>query len=109
MPTAPRDILVANCSITWATDEGLSASGKRFGMDDNAGKRGADWRAATSHNILFTRNIVAEGLSNSTHSKGEHSKGTLIHDNVRYAHHRASRSTPTTWSATSCSRVGRKA
>jgi hypothetical protein len=86
---------VSNCSITWATDEGLSASGKRFGADDKAVSV-AEWRAFTSHNIRFVRNIVAEGLSNSTHSKGEHSKGTLIHDNVRdvliadslYAHNR---------------------
>jgi hypothetical protein len=76
------DILVRNCSITWATDEGLSASGKRFGKDDKAATL-EEWRAFTSHNIFFLNNIVAEGLSNSTHSKGEHSKGTLIHDNVR--------------------------
>jgi hypothetical protein len=75
-------VLVGNCSITWATDEGLSASGKRFGLD-NAGATLADWRAATSHDIVFRNNIVAEGLSHSTHSKGEHSKGTLLHDNVR--------------------------
>jgi hypothetical protein len=75
-------VLVRNCSITWATDEGLSASGKRFGLD-NKGATAADWRAATSHDIFFLNNIVAEGLSNATHSKGEHSKGTLIHDNVR--------------------------
>jgi hypothetical protein len=76
------DILVRNCSITWATDEGLSASGKRFGKEDKAATL-EEWRAFTSHNIFFLNNIVAEGLSNSTHSKGEHSKGTLIHDNVR--------------------------
>ncbi len=76
------DILVRNCSITWATDEGLSASGKRFGKDDKAATL-EEWRAFTSHNIFLLNNIVAEGLSNSTHSKGEHSKGTLIHDNVR--------------------------
>jgi len=82
---------VSNCSITWATDEGLSASGKRF-----EGANADEWRANTSHTIMFRNNIVAEGLSNSTHSKGEHSKGTLIHDNVRdativdslYAHNR---------------------
>lgn len=82
---------VSNCSVTWATDEGLSASGKRF-----EGANADAWRANTSHDILFARNIVAEGLSHSTHSKGEHSKGTLIHDNVRnavvrdslYAHNR---------------------
>lgn len=82
---------VSNCSITWATDEGLSASGKRF-----EGANVEEWRANTSHTVMFRNNIVAEGLSNSTHSKGEHSKGTLIHDNVRdativdslYAHNR---------------------
>lgn len=82
---------VSNCSITWATDEGLSASGKRF-----EGANVDEWRANTSHTVMFRSNIVAEGLSNSTHSKGEHSKGTLIHDNVRdativdslYAHNR---------------------
>ncbi len=82
---------VSNCSITWATDEGLSASGKRF-----EGASVDEWRANTSHTIMFRNNIAAEGLSNSTHSKGEHSKGTLIHDNVRdativdslYAHNR---------------------
>lgn len=81
---AASDITVENCSITWATDEGLSASGPRFGV----GEKGAtpqEWRAGTSSGILFRRNIVAENLSNSTHSKGEHSKGTLIHDNVWYA------------------------
>ena len=89
------DVEVSNCSITWATDEGLSASGKRFGADEKATDVAA-WRAYTSHNIRFLRNIVAEGLSNSTHSKGEHSKGSLIHDNVTgvliadslYAHNR---------------------
>jgi hypothetical protein len=77
-------IEVSNCSITWATDEGLSASGKRFGKDDKEATL-EQWRAFTSHDIVFDSNIVAEGLSNSTHSKGEHSKGTLIHDNVRFA------------------------
>ena len=86
-----RRVEVSNCSITWATDEGLSASGKRF-----EGATVEDWRANTSSFIRFAGNIVAEGLSNSTHSKGEHSKGTLVHDNVRnvdirdslYAHNR---------------------
>lgn len=72
---------VSTCSITWATDEGLSASGKRFG-EDNTGADVDTWRAYTSSQIRFARNIAAEGLSNSTHSKGEHSKGSLIHDNV---------------------------
>ncbi len=81
---AADNIVVENCSITWATDEGLSASGPRFGVGEK-GATVADWRDGTSSNILFRRNIVAEGLSNSTHSKGEHSKGSLFHDNVRNA------------------------
>jgi hypothetical protein len=75
---AAKLVRVANCSLTWATDEGLSASGPRF-----EGNTPQDWRTNTSSGIRFENNIVAEGLSNSTHSKGEHSKGTLIHDSVR--------------------------
>lgn len=81
---AASNITVENCSITWATDEGLSASGPRFGKGEK-GQTPREWRDGTSSGILFRRNIVAENLSNSTHSKGEHSKGTLIHDNVWYA------------------------
>ncbi len=71
-----HNVIVDHCSLTWAVDENLSASGPRFqGADLNA------WREATSHRILYSNNLVAEALSHSTHSKGEHSKGTLIHDN----------------------------
>lgn len=72
-----HDVIVDHCSLTWATDENLSASGPRF-----EGKDPAAWREATSHRITFSNNIIAEGLARSTHSKGEHSKGSLIHDNV---------------------------
>ena len=37
---------------------------------------------STQSAASWTRSIVAERLSNSTHSAGEHSKGGLIHDNV---------------------------
>ena len=63
------NVVVDHCSLTWATDELLSASGPRH-----------DGWNKTSHDITFSNNIIAECLSNSTHSKGEHSKGTLIHD-----------------------------
>lgn len=72
-----HDVIVDHCSCTWATDENLSASGPRF-----EGATPGDWREATSRRITFSNNIVAEGLSNSTHRKGEHSKGSLFHDNV---------------------------
>jgi hypothetical protein len=72
-----HDVIVDHCSLTWATDENLSASGPRF-----TGDTPDTWRAGTSHRITFSRNLIAEGLANSTHAKGEHSKGSLIHDNV---------------------------
>jgi hypothetical protein len=76
--SAAHDVIVDHCSFAWATDENLSASGPRFAGGDTV----EAWRQHTSRRISFTRNIVAEGLSNSSHAKGEHSKGTLIHDNV---------------------------
>ena len=71
------DVIVDHCSFTWATDENLSASGPRFN-----GKTPDEWREHTSHRITFSNNLIAEGLANATHSKVEHSKGSLIHDNV---------------------------
>lgn len=71
------DVIVDHCSVTWAVDENLSASGPR-----HDGSTPDEWRQNTSHRVTMSRNIVAEALSNSTHSKGEHSKGSLIHDNV---------------------------
>ncbi|HKR34178.1 MAG TPA: hypothetical protein VJT10_05030 [Steroidobacteraceae bacterium] len=72
-----HDVIVDHCSMTWAIDENLSASGPRF-----TGKTPEDWRRGTSYRVTFSNNIVAEGLKSSTHSKGEHSKGSLIHDNA---------------------------
>lgn len=71
------NVVVDHCSLTWATDENLSASGPRFD-----GKNTEEWRKNTSHRVVFSHCIIAEGLSRSTHAKGEHSKGSLIHDNA---------------------------
>ncbi len=71
------NIVVDHCSLTWATDENLSASGPRF-----TGETPDDWRKGTSHDLTYTNNIIAESLSWSTHNKLEHSKGSLIHDNI---------------------------
>lgn len=71
------NVIVDHCSLTWATDENLSASGPRF-----TGETPEDWRKGTSHRITFSQNIIAEGLSVSSHPKFEHSKGSLIHDNA---------------------------
>jgi hypothetical protein len=72
-----QNVLVEHCSLTWGTDENLTAGGPR-----QQGNTPEQWRAATSRNITFQHNIVAEGLLNATHPKGEHSKGILVHDNV---------------------------
>ncbi len=72
-----HNVIIDHCSLSWAVDENLSASGPRF-----EGATPDEWRLGTSHRVTFSRNIVAEGLSNSTHKNGEHSKGSLIHDNA---------------------------
>lgn len=74
---AVKNVIVDHCSFSWATDENLSASGPRF-----AGSTPEQWRAGTSHQITFSHNLLYESLSNSVHEKGEHSKGSLIHDNT---------------------------
>lgn len=72
-----RDVTIDHCSLTWAVDEALSASGPRF--------EGADlteWRRNTSHRITFSNNLIAESLRDASHAKGPHSMGSLVHDNV---------------------------
>jgi hypothetical protein len=71
------NVIIDHCSLTWALDENLSASGPRF-----TGKTVEDWRRGTSHAITFSYNIIAEGIADASHPKGEHSKGSLIHDNA---------------------------
>jgi hypothetical protein len=66
------NIVVDHCSMSWAVDENLSASGPRYNGPDG-----------TTRNVTFSHNIIAEGLRNSSHSKGPHSKGTLVHDYCR--------------------------
>lgn len=67
-----RRVVVDHCSATWAVDENLTASGPRH-----------EGREGTSGEVTFSNCIIAEGLSQATHEKGEHSMGTLIHDHVR--------------------------
>ncbi len=67
-----HDIVIDHCSISWATDENLSASGPRLEGPD-----------ATSRRVTFSNCIIAECLSDATHHKGPHSKGSLIHDFCR--------------------------
>lgn len=70
-------VVIDHCSATWGTDECLSASasGRHVGEDAE------EWRANSSNNIAITNCLIAEGLNNSTHSGGPHSKGSTIIDN----------------------------
>ena len=74
---AAHNVVIEHCSFLWALDENMSASGPRF-----SGKTLDEWRANTSHDIVFRENLAAEGIANGSHPKGEHSKGSLIHDNA---------------------------
>lgn len=74
---AAHNVIVDHCTLMWGIDENMSASGPRF-----TGKTVTDWRNGTSRNITFSNNLAAEGLADASHPKGEHSKGSLIHDNA---------------------------
>jgi Pectate lyase len=74
---AARNVIIDHCTFMWGVDENMSASGPRF-----TGSTVEEWRSGTSRNITFSYNLAAEGLADSSHPKGEHSKGSLIHDNA---------------------------
>lgn len=69
---AASNVVIDHCSATWAVDENLSVSGPRY-----------NGPAATSHDLTIRHCLIAEGLDNSSHEKGPHSKGSLIHDCCR--------------------------
>lgn len=54
------NVIIENCSISWAIDEGLAIWGKG------------------SHNITVRNNIIAETLRRSRHPKGAHSMGLIV-------------------------------
>jgi hypothetical protein len=64
-----KNILFDHCSTSWSIDENLSVSGPRV-------------KNGTASFVTLRQCIMAEALDNSTHPKGPHSKGTLIHDFV---------------------------
>ncbi len=67
-----RDIHIDHCSVSWAVDENMSASGDRHGGPE-----------ATAGRVTFSHSIIAEALDYATHKKGRHSKGLLVHDYVQ--------------------------
>ncbi len=54
-----HDVVIDHNSFSWAVDENVST-----------------WDGA--HDIIFSWNIIAQGLRESTHPDGEHSKGLLV-------------------------------
>ena len=74
---AAHNVIIDHCTLSWGIDENMSASGPRF-----TGKTVEEWHNGTSRNITFSYNLAAEGLADTSHPKGEHSKGSLIHDNA---------------------------
>lgn len=74
---AAHNVIIDHNTFMWGIDENMSASGPRF-----TGNTVDQWRKGTSHNITFSYNLAAEGLAESSHPKGEHSKGSLVHDNA---------------------------
>jgi hypothetical protein len=70
-------VIVDHCTFSWGIDENMSASGPRF-----RGNTVEEWRNGTSRDVTFSYNAAYEGLADSSHPKGEHSKGSLVHDNV---------------------------
>ncbi len=67
----PVNVWIDHCSVTWSCDEGISAATYKAPTGEHAQR------------IAIRDCIIAEGLSNGTHAKGEHSKGTLVFDGTK--------------------------
>lgn len=68
---APEGVWIDHCSVTWSCDENISA---------------ATYKSPTgrpARRIRIRNCIIAEALSDATHRKGEHSKGTLVLDGTQ--------------------------
>ena len=90
--TGAKHGIIDHCSATWAIDENLSLGGRRYDGDTFE-----EWQNNTSNHITVSNCIIAEALEDATHSRGEHSYGTLLIDGVNhfallrnlFAHNRA--------------------
>lgn len=55
----PYNVVVDHCSVSWAIDENMGVGGSGI------------------HDVTISNTIASEGLSNSLHTKGEHSMGLI--------------------------------
>ncbi len=67
----PADVWIDHCSATWSLDENISASTYKPPTPEPARR------------IFIRHCIIAEGLNDSSHEKGPHSKGTLVLDGTK--------------------------
>lgn len=78
------NVVLDHISATWAVDENITTGAHSNSDSDDDGQPDLD---GTSHHITISNSLIAEGLSNATHAKGEHSKGTLLMDgNQKISH-----------------------
>lgn len=64
-PQSARNVVIDHLSLTWAIDENLSTAYK------------------LTRDVTIAHSIIAEGLYDSIHPKGPHSKGILIGDSSK--------------------------
>lgn len=68
-----KNIIIDNCSLTWAVDEIIGINTKQKSHTKK------DYIA----NIIIRNSIISEALNDSSHPEGEHSKGILVYENIQ--------------------------
>jgi len=74
------NVIIDHCSVTWGVDEVVCITAHPMGYS-SAGRvkiEDFDRELAVTENITVQWSIVAEGLNDSTHTHGDHSKGLMV-------------------------------